>query len=231
MQPQLPPDFIEDYKRMKRRLELVEKALTNDAVQVGTELFWPAAAGELPFNYHIEDGSALDRIGFAALFQLIGTDYGTGDGITSFNIPNRTGAKVFIPEPLVWTNFSFAAGFSNYGGGFASCGYAKDALGIVHLRGLTAFSPTGSYGAGSNGVTMPAGYRPASNAIFIVQASSTGNYLQRLDINSDGTVIRSPIGGGNWDGAYLSYEGVTFDSGTVPTTTLDESGTWVIKTL
>lgn len=87
MQPQLQDDLLDIVSNIGGRLAITEKALTNDAVQVGMSVVWPATAGELPFNYHFWDGAALDRVGFAALFAEIGTDYGIGDGSTSFNLP------------------------------------------------------------------------------------------------------------------------------------------------
>jgi microcystin-dependent protein len=34
------------------------------------------------------EGQALDRVTYAELFALIGTTYGAGDGVTTFNIPD-----------------------------------------------------------------------------------------------------------------------------------------------
>jgi hypothetical protein len=134
-------------------------------------------------------------------------------GIVAF-VPNGQ------PSTLVWNGMSFAAGFGNYASGtFNPCGYAKDAAGIVYLRGLTAFSPIGSYAGGSMGVTLPAGFRPPKSCIFIVQGSSTNDFMFRCDINADGTITRSIISGGNWDGNYFSYEGIFFDSGSPLLTT------------
>jgi hypothetical protein len=40
------------------------------------------------------DGSAVSRIAFPALFALIGTTWGAGDGSTTFNIPNLLGSVI-----------------------------------------------------------------------------------------------------------------------------------------
>ena len=45
----------------------------------------------LPKGYIICDGSALSRTTYAALFLLIGTAWGIGDGSTTFNIPDMRG--------------------------------------------------------------------------------------------------------------------------------------------
>ena len=42
-----------------------------------------------PENYLFADGSEISRIVYAALFNIIGTTYGAGDGITTFNLPDK----------------------------------------------------------------------------------------------------------------------------------------------
>jgi microcystin-dependent protein len=44
-----------------------------------------------PTGWAICDGSALSRTTYAALFAAIGTNHGTGDGSTTFNIPDLRG--------------------------------------------------------------------------------------------------------------------------------------------
>jgi len=49
------------------------------------------AGDTAPAGYLICDGSAISRTTYSGLFQTIGTTYGTGDGSTTFNIPNLKG--------------------------------------------------------------------------------------------------------------------------------------------
>ena len=42
-----------------------------------------------PENYMFADGSAISRTTYAELFAVIGTTYGTGDGSTTFNLPDK----------------------------------------------------------------------------------------------------------------------------------------------
>jgi microcystin-dependent protein len=49
------------------------------------------ATGSAPTGWLLCDGSAVSRASFAALFAVIGTTYGTGDGSTTFNLPNMQG--------------------------------------------------------------------------------------------------------------------------------------------
>lgn len=46
------------------------------------------AGGSAPTNWLICDGSAVSRTTYSALFSVIGTTYGAGNGTTTFNIPN-----------------------------------------------------------------------------------------------------------------------------------------------
>lgn len=95
MQPQLPSDILKVLVRYEERIATLEKSLTNDAVPVGAIIDWPAVSTLLPFNYLPADGRAIDRIAYAALFQQIGTTHGTGDGSTTFNIPDR-GCQIYM---------------------------------------------------------------------------------------------------------------------------------------
>lgn len=56
---------------------------------VGSIIMFGAAAA--PSGWLLCDGSAQDRTTFANLFAVIGTNYGIGDGTTTFNIPDFRG--------------------------------------------------------------------------------------------------------------------------------------------
>jgi len=49
------------------------------------------AASAAPTGWLLCDGAAVSRSTFAALFAVIGTTYGAGDGSTTFNVPNLKG--------------------------------------------------------------------------------------------------------------------------------------------
>ena len=51
----------------------------------------PTATTTAPAQWLICDGSAISRTTYANLFNAIGTTYGTGDGSTTFNLPNLKG--------------------------------------------------------------------------------------------------------------------------------------------
>lgn len=51
----------------------------------------PFAGANAPTGWLMCDGSAVSRTAFAELFASIGTTYGTGDGSTTFNLPDLRG--------------------------------------------------------------------------------------------------------------------------------------------
>jgi microcystin-dependent protein len=59
---------------------------TPAAVSVGTVMAWPMTT--VPAGWLECDGSAVSRSTYAALFGIIGTSYGVGNGSTTFNLPN-----------------------------------------------------------------------------------------------------------------------------------------------
>jgi microcystin-dependent protein len=53
-----------------------------------TGLIAPYGAAAAPTGWLLCDGAAVSRTTFAALFAVIGTTYGVGDGSTTFNVPD-----------------------------------------------------------------------------------------------------------------------------------------------
>lgn len=49
------------------------------------------AAGAAPVGWLLCDGTAISRASYSALFGVIGTAYGAGDGSTTFNVPDLRG--------------------------------------------------------------------------------------------------------------------------------------------
>ena len=54
----------------------------------------PFAGSVAPQGYLLCDGSAVDRTTYANLFAVIGTTYGSGDGSSTFNLPDLSGRVV-----------------------------------------------------------------------------------------------------------------------------------------
>ena len=61
----------------------------SSAVPAGTISLW--GSDTAPANWLICDGSAVSRTAYPSLFATIGTKYGAGDGVNTFNLPNLKG--------------------------------------------------------------------------------------------------------------------------------------------
>jgi prepilin-type N-terminal cleavage/methylation domain-containing protein len=143
-----------------------------DSLPVGTSIagYWTTP----PAGYILEDGLAVSRTTYADLFALIGTGYGTGDGTTTFNVPDSRGrATVNINSAdtefdTVGEKYGEAAHIitlaelpshshmqyitANTGGFAVRTDYSADSTGGTYSQGINTGSAGG--GAASN-VTQP----------------------------------------------------------------------------
>ena len=69
-----------------------EDAMDNMGLQyvvpIGSIIVW--TRNVLPAGYISANGNAVSRTTYAALFSILGTTFGSGDGSTTFNLPNVT---------------------------------------------------------------------------------------------------------------------------------------------
>lgn len=65
---------------------------TGDTFPIGA--ISPYAGSVAPTNWLICDGRAISRVTYSDLFNAIGTTYGSGDGNTTFNLPNLKGRVI-----------------------------------------------------------------------------------------------------------------------------------------
>lgn len=87
--------------------------------QVPTGLILPYGGSTAPEGFLICDGSAISRTTYADLFAVIGTTYGTGDGSTTFNLPNYSSARMItssnVPVKGTGITLGWTDGSTNYG--------------------------------------------------------------------------------------------------------------------
>lgn len=67
---------------------------TNLFVPVGGLVPFAGASAPAGGKWMLADGAAVSRTTYSALFALVGTTYGVGDGSTTFNLPNLKGRVV-----------------------------------------------------------------------------------------------------------------------------------------
>jgi microcystin-dependent protein len=94
--------------------------LANGGVPTGVINMWSTASA--PSGFLLCDGTAVSRTTYAALFAVIGTTFGVGDGTTTFNVPNYTNR---MP----------------YGTTLAATGGSADAVVVSHTHVATVTDP------------------------------------------------------------------------------------------
>jgi microcystin-dependent protein len=80
------------------------------SVPVGTIL--PYAGATAPADYLLCYGQAINRTTYSSLFSIIGTTYGSGDGSTTFNIPDLRGRVVAGQDDMGGTSANRLTGQS-----------------------------------------------------------------------------------------------------------------------
>jgi hypothetical protein len=120
-----------------------------------------------PSGYALEDGSAISRTTYAALFAAIGTTYGAGDGSTTFNLPDSRG-RVDVGQG---THADVASVGLNDGNAVGSRRVKHKHV----TTAVTAGSGTGAGGGIAGGTVFPAatvgpqtGAEPTDGAAYLV---------------------------------------------------------------
>lgn len=84
-------EFWFDTVAMRWGFDAVPYVDTAPLAVVPTGVTLEFAGSVAPTGYLLCDGSAVSRTTYAALFAVIGTTYGVGDGSTTFNVPDERG--------------------------------------------------------------------------------------------------------------------------------------------
>ena len=129
------------------------------------------AGKTLPDGWLICNGAAVSRTTYADLFKAIGTTYGTGDGSTTFNLPNAGGRFLECTTSTSQVGTKVEAGLPNITGAATQRGgswyQAGDYTGCMYSN---RSDTEDSGGAGHNGVTF---YIDASRSSSVFDNSST----------------------------------------------------------
>jgi len=139
-------------------------------VPTGAILMWGTASA--PTGYFLCNGAAINRVAYSNLFAIIGTSYGSGDGSTTFNLPD------FRDRFPVGAGTTYSAN---------STGGSKDAIvvshthtatvtdpGHVHLIGFQSIDAGPNYGSTASGNTAGSQTQSATTGVT-VSNSTTGS--------------------------------------------------------
>jgi microcystin-dependent protein len=126
--------------------------------------YWGATAPNSSFAF--PTGQAISRTTYATLFTLIGTTYGSGDGATTFNLPDKTGRISAMKEASA---LRLTASF--FGGNSTILGATGGGESNTLVTGnLPAYTPSGSI---ANGAISTA-YTTTAFSGSSSQSSATG---------------------------------------------------------
>lgn len=139
-----------------------------------------------PTGYLYADGAAVSRSVYADLFAVISTNYGVGDGSTTFNLPDLRGE--FIRG---WNSQTVGGSRPDSGRSFAS--EQTDLIeNHTHPASTTASDSGHAHGYGTFGA--PAGSGVAGGADYVFSSSTTNTGFASI---SASTTISNNTGGGS----------------------------------
>lgn len=136
----------------------------------------PWAASTAPAGFLLSYGQAISRTTYAALFSVIATTYGTGDGSTTFNLPDMRGRAVFGQDNM---GGSAANRVTNAGSGLT--GTTLGAVGGDQLLPSHTHSITdpGHHHAPTSG-----NFITSNGAALNIAVGGSGSNLQTITANS-----------------------------------------------
>lgn len=168
--------------------KILANILTSGVTPVGIiEIF---AGSTAPPGWLICDGTAVSRDTYSALFNVIGTTYGAGDGSTTFNLPNLQGR---VP---IGVSSGHALGTT----GGAETVTLDTTMIPAHTHGSKSLSGAFSvrkYGNDYNMVPSTSGIITSADTTgqgYATNTTSTQYALQRVEVNA--THEHTSVGGG-----------------------------------
>lgn len=170
-------------------------APSSASMPTGSITMWSTATA--PTDWLLCDGSAVSRTTYATLFGVISTTYGTGDGSTTFNLPNLKGR---IPVGLDSTQTEFDA-LGETGGAKTHTLTTTEMPSHTHTQNAhthTQDSHNHTQNAHNHGITDPGHIHSLNQWAFFVQtqlvsgyntSSNTGVLPSTVNTNSNTTGI------------------------------------------
>lgn len=135
------------------------------------------------------------------------TDTGpTKVGAVPYAVEAGHAASASAVRPGTWMAPTFEGTWANYrpGTGWVAAGYMKDAMGVVHLRGLVA-NLNINIENGTSIFTLPDGYRPTSGTAHFAAVAT--DKPAKVQVQKTGQVTFW-----NAQAAWVSLDGITFDT-------------------
>jgi len=78
----------------------INDSTLHQASPKGTIIAFAGSTSVVPAGWLICDGRAVSRTTYVDLFGVIGTNFGSGDGTTTFNVPDLRGRMIIAPDNM-----------------------------------------------------------------------------------------------------------------------------------
>ena len=217
----------------------------NNSNPTGGLMMWPTATA--PSGWLLCDGTAISRTTYAALFAVISTTFGTGDGSTTFNLPDYRNRTPFGASAATTASATACIGAVVTGSisgttltvtgttrGTLAVGDTITGTGIPSGSTITAFG-TGTGGAGTytvskGGATVTGSISGTTLTVTAVSSGTlaVGQTISGTGVTAGTTITALGTGSGNI-GTYTVSASQTVASttvtATVASTTITATGT------
>jgi len=150
---------------------VTQAKLNSSVTLVPTGAIMPFAMNTAPSGWLAANGSAVSRTTYAALFAAIGTTYGSGDGNSTFTLPDLRGYFV-------------------RGSGTNSDGVAAGTFGAKQADGVISHTHSGTTGNDSPDHTHSTTFRNNAESTGLGSPSATGGTLSTAAYSSGGASAR-----------------------------------------
>ena len=169
-----------------------------EGTATGTILPWSAAS--LPTGFLECAGAAVSRSTYSALFAIVGTTYGAGDGSSTFNLPNladnvpvgKSPGKALASTGGANTVAITATG--NVGGSTANASLTTAQLANhSHLKNLFTKNPVQAQRAVSNQANEPGATTQYNNAFNVATEGSGSGHSHNMSATFSGSAVNAAI--------------------------------------
>jgi microcystin-dependent protein len=153
--------------------------------------YWGPTAPNSSFAFPI--GQTISRATYAALFALVGTTYGAGDGSTTFNLPDRRGrvSAQLDPTSAILTSFAMTPNGNTLG---AKGGAQSSQL---QTANLPAYTPSGSVSVSAHITTGSSTYAIGGGSNMFVPAGTGNQGDQTTGVTIDSAGFSGAAQGGS----------------------------------
>ena len=161
---------------------------------IPTATIVPWSSSSVPTGFLECNGAAVSRSTYSALFAIVGTTYGAGDGASTFNLPDlqdnvamgKSGTKALASTGGANT----VASSGNVGGSTANATLSSDQL-ASHTHGTNAIkSPAGS--GGGNALFGRSGNTSAGYNANATGSGSGHSHNMSANFSGDATSVLQP---------------------------------------